>query len=75
MCGTFFKKKEVLFMTGSEVRTLIKNSGVHQWQIADEIGLAESTFSRRMRYTFTDEEVSRIKEAIEKVQKQEGHVI
>lgn len=62
-------------MTGSEVRTLIKNSGVYSWQVADMLGIAESTFSRKMRYTFTDEEVARIKQAIEKVQKQEGHVV
>lgn len=62
-------------MKGSEVRALIKDSGVFQWQIADEIGLAESTFSRRMRYTFTDEEVIRIKEAIRSIQAKEGHIV
>lgn len=56
-------------MNGSEVKKMIMESDVHIWQVADKWGVAEATFSRRLRRPFSQEEVERIKEIIDELKK------
>ena len=55
----------------NEVRNLIKQSGFAQWEIAEALGVAEFTFSRRMRKEFTEEEIAEVKAAIERLKNTE----
>ena len=55
----------------NEVRNLIKQSGFAQWEIAEALGVAEFTFSRRMRKEFTEEEIAEVKAAIERLKSAE----
>lgn len=54
-------------MTGQEVKTLILNSGLKCWQVAYEWGISDGNFSRRLRRSFNDSEVKRIREIIKKL--------
>ena len=54
-------------MTGQEVRDEIINSGVRLWQVADILGVTDSTFSRKLRHDFSEEEVEQVRTAIEKI--------
>ncbi len=47
-------------MTGTEIKELIKSAGVKCWQVADELGMQDSNFSRRLRKPFSDEETAQI---------------
>ncbi len=54
-------------MTGEEVRKMIKSKRVRIWEVAKILQINDAVFSRRLRYDFTDEEVEKVKKAIEKV--------
>ena len=51
-------------MTGTEARALIKNSGLKFWQVAEQYGLNDGNFSRRLRKTFENDDCERLKNAI-----------
>lgn len=57
-------------MKNNEIKEAIKNAGLFQWQIADILKIAESTFYRKMRHELPLEEKQRIFEAIEKLSKE-----
>lgn len=48
-----------------DIRNFAKEKGVRIWQIADELGVAESTFIRSMRYELTPERKASVINAIE----------
>lgn len=50
-----------------EVRRLAKEKNVRHWQIADEIGVSESTFVHWLRKELSDEKKEKIIAAIEKI--------
>ena len=54
-------------MTGAEVKRLIVDSGVNAWQVAEAMGIYDSSLSRKFRKDFTDEEVQEVKAAISKI--------
>lgn len=56
-------------MNGQEVKALIKGSGLKCWQVAEEWGLCDSNFSRKLRKPFTADEVKRLKDTISKLTK------
>lgn len=45
----------------------IKATGVRQWQIADALGISDSTLSKMLRYPLTDEQKQAIKQAVKAV--------
>lgn len=51
-------------MSGSDVKKLILESGLKLWQVAEHWGLTDSNFSRRLRKSFDEKEVDRIKAII-----------
>lgn len=57
-------------MSGLEIKALIYSSGFKCWQVADALGMQDSNFSRRMRKPFGDEDVARVKAAIETLKAQ-----
>lgn len=54
-------------MTGQEVKILIMQNDVRCWEVADEMGISEATFWRRLRKTVSDEDLAKIKAAIEAI--------
>ena len=51
-------------MTGLEVKTLIHDSGLKCWQVAEAWGMCDSNFSRKLRKPFNADEVNHLKEII-----------
>lgn len=56
-------------MTNPEIRLLIMEAGLKNWQVAHMLGMAEETFSRKMRYELEDEIKERIKNICDDVKK------
>lgn len=51
-------------MSGSEVRQLVLDSGLKLWQVAEQWGVNDGNFSRRLRKPFDETEVKRVKKII-----------
>lgn len=47
-------------MFNLDVRQAAAKAGVKLWQIADALGIADFTFSRKLRYELSQEEKARI---------------
>ncbi len=54
-------------MNNKDVREKIKQSNLFQWQVAEYIGISESSFSRRLRYELPESEKKDIFEVVEKL--------
>ena len=52
-------------MTGAEVKKMIMDNGIRLWAVAEQLGVSDNYFSRRMRGTFDDSEVEKTTSAIE----------
>lgn len=57
-------------MTNKDVREAAKTSGVLLWQIADALGIADATFSRKLRKELTEAEKEKIFDIIERLKKE-----
>lgn len=51
-------------MTNQDIRLEAAGAGVKLWQIADKLGLSDSSFSRKLRKEFGTEEKERIRQII-----------
>lgn len=54
-------------MSGQEIKALILSSGLKCWQIADELGMNDSNFSRKLRKPFDEKAVAAVKAEIAKL--------
>lgn len=54
-------------MKGSEIRALILKNGVKIWQVADAFGVSDTTFSKKLRYNFSEADTKRILAIIEQL--------
>lgn len=52
-------------MTNDELRDAMKASGIFQWQIAEYLGIGETTLSRKMRSALNDDFRKKIENAIQ----------
>lgn len=52
-------------MYNKKIRNIIKQSGIKQWEIAEEYGIHEGNFSRLLRKQLTEPQERRVLEAIE----------
>lgn len=57
-------------MTNIEIRSAAKSAGVRHWQIAEAIGIAEETFSRKLRHELPADEQRNIIEIIKEIAKE-----
>lgn len=53
-----------------ELRKVMKGNKVPQWRVAEELGIAESTFVVKMRHELPEELKARAFEAVEKLSKE-----
>ncbi len=54
-------------MSNADIRETASRFGVKLWQIADAIGIADGTFSRKLRKELSQEEKNRIFFIIERL--------
>lgn len=52
--------KEVISLTGEEVRELILASGAKLWQVAERFGCTDGNFSRKLRHNFSEADSDRV---------------
>lgn len=57
-------------MNNKEIRRAAGSCGVRLWQIAEEIGMNDSAFSRKLRKELSLEEKERVLAAIKKLAKE-----
>jgi DNA-binding NtrC family response regulator len=57
-------KEVTLNVCNSEIKQEMRSRGVHQWQIANYLGIGESTLCRKMRSELDPEFKRQIKQAI-----------
>lgn len=50
-----------------EIRIRAKTSGVKLWQVAEEIGMSDAAFSRKLRHELPNEDRERVLNAISRL--------
>lgn len=61
------RKKKGMVIMNKDLQMLAMGKGVKQWQLAAEIGVAESTFCRMLRRELTPEMKEKVLAAINKL--------
>ena len=59
-------------MNNQDIRQAAGGAGVKLWQIADELGINDGNFSRKLRKELSAEEKAKIFEIIERLSKAVG---
>ena len=54
-------------MSNVEVRTEIMRNGLKHWEVAAELGISETSFSRKMRMELPDDDRERVLAAIKAI--------
>lgn len=57
-------------MTNQDIRRTAAGAGVKLWQIADELGIADCSLSRKLRKELPQEDKARIFSIIERLSKE-----
>ncbi|MBQ0037296.1 MAG: hypothetical protein KBS74_01340 [Clostridiales bacterium] len=57
-------------MANQDIRFMAADSGVKLWQVADALGIADCSLSRKLRHELGAEEKRKIKEIIQKLAKE-----
>lgn len=57
-------------MIKNELQKMMKDKGVKQWQVADELKMSEQSLSRLFRYELKKSDVDKIINAIEVISKE-----
>ena len=56
-------------LANRDIRQAVEDANLYLWQVADEIGVTDSTFSRKLRREMDDDEKATIFQATEKLKK------
>ena len=63
--------KEVLFLKANmEIRLLLTNNRLKNWEVANKMGIADTTLSRWLRTPLSDERKERVLTAIDELKKE-----
>lgn len=57
-------------MKNSQIRNKAKQSNIHLWQIANKLGITDSTFSRKLRFELSEDETKKILDIIDELAKE-----
>ena len=57
-------------MANTDVKVAARQAGVKLWELADALGIADSTLSRQLRHEFPDEKKQKILEIIDRLSKE-----
>ena len=58
------RKGEIYFMANEELKSLMKRTGVSQFELGRTLGKAQPTISYMLRFQMTEDEKEEIKKAI-----------
>lgn len=59
-------------MTKKELQHIMKELGIHQWELAREVGVVESTFVVWLRADLEGERLERVQAALKRIEAREG---
>ena len=59
-------------MLNTDIRKTAQRSGVRLWEVAERLGIADSTFSRKLRHELPDAEKQRIFAIIDDIVRQQN---
>lgn len=59
-------------MKNLDIRSAVVMNGLHLYELAEALGIADATLSRKLRYEWPDEEKKRAFDAIHTLTKKEG---
>lgn len=65
---SYCRKSESTRLQNQDLRKLIREKNIYLWQVADEIGIAESTLLRWLRYPLDDEKRKLFLEAVKRIE-------
>lgn len=54
-------------MNNKELKQIITTNGLYLWQVAEALGITDSTFSRKLRKELTDDEKNNILRIVEEL--------
>ena len=57
----------------AEIKTLMREKGVRQWQVAEALGMSEATITRTLRRDLSPEMKDRMIQAINKIVSESVH--
>lgn len=60
-------------MKNIDIRQDAERAGVRLWEIAEEYGINDSNFSRKLRRELSDDEKKKIRQIIRKISEEHGH--
>lgn len=61
------KGAEILKIANNDIKTQARKSGIYLWQVAQRLGITDSTFSRKLRRELPQEEKEKIFDIIEEL--------
>ena len=59
-------------LSNAEIRRSIAESGLLKWEVAERIGISDSSFSRMLRRELPPDKRERVLQAIEQLSKERG---
>lgn len=62
----------MISIKNQEIRSAVKEAGIKMWQLADEVGIADTTLCRRLRHELSEAEKAHILEAISRLSVEVG---
>ena len=54
-------------MRNKEIRDYIKSKGIPMWRVAERLGIADSNFSRMLRYEISEEKKKEIMHIVDEL--------
>ena len=57
-------------VANEDIRQLLKNNGIYQWQVAQKLGMKDTNFSRLMREELEQSKKQKIKNIISDILKE-----
>ena len=59
-------------MANNDIRFMAAGAGVRLWQIAERLGIPDSSLSRKLRHELSDEEKAQYRSIITQLSEQQG---
>lgn len=59
-------------MRNEAIKTALKQNAVYQWEVAELLGIPETTFSRKLRHELPQADKALILKAVEKIAAERG---
>lgn len=59
-------------MRNEAIKAALKQNAVYQWEVAELLGIPESTFSRKLRHELPEADRDNVLKAIEKIAAERG---